>query len=90
MLKQCQTVQLQQDIIIDSGILFTNLILQAGSLLEAVDPAVPDTVRDGREDDGLAFVGLDREPEVPRQLAFIDPTHETQVDDSVQKTLKRN
>jgi hypothetical protein len=47
MLKQCQTVQLQQDIIIDSGILFTNLILQAGSLLEAVDPAVPDAVRDG-------------------------------------------
>ncbi len=69
-------------------ILFTNLILQPCSLLEAVDPAVPDAVRDGWEDDGLAFVGLDREPEVPRQLAFIDPTHEAQVDDAVQKTLK--
>ncbi len=90
MLKECQNVQLHQNIIIDSGILFTNLVLKAGSLLEAVDPAVPDTVRDGREDDGLALVGLDRKPEVPRQLAFIDPTHETQVDDAVQKTLKVN
>ncbi len=90
MLKECQHVQLQQDIIVYPGILFTNLILQASSLLEAVDPAVPDAVRDGWEDDRLALVGLDRKPEVPRQLAFIDPTHETQVDDAVQKTLKVN
>ena len=47
MLKECQNVQLQQDIIIDSGISFTNLILQTCRLLEAVDPAVPDAVRDG-------------------------------------------
>ena len=61
----------------------TYLVLETGGLLQTVDPTVPDAVGDGREDDSLAFVGLDREAEVSRQLAFVDPTYQTQVDNPV-------
>ena len=63
------------------------LILESRGLLEAVDPAVPDAVGDGGEDDNLAFVGLHREAEVSGQVSFLDSTNQTQIDDSVQKTL---
>ncbi len=69
----------------ESKIKFTKtcLIFETGGLLETVDPTVPDAVCDGREDDRLAFVGLDGEAKVSRQLAFVNPTHKTQVDDPV-------
>ena len=66
----------------------SNLVLQTGRLLEAVDPAVPDAVGDGREDDVLSFVSFDRKTEISRQISFIDSSHQTQIDDSVQKSLK--
>ena len=65
------------------------LIFESRGLLEAVDPAVPDAVGDGGEDDDLAFVGLHREAEVSGQVPLLDPANQTEIDDAVKETLHK-
>ena len=64
------------------------LVLKAGSFLKAGDPAVPDAVCDGWKDDSFALVGFDCEPEVSGQIPFLDPSNESEINYSVQKSLK--